>query len=278
MKVVICLKQIPDPAITEFDLKNEKMKSELWILNPVDFQALEEGLRLKSKYGAEVTVVSVAPERGDEILNKALRYGADRAIRAWKTPLIEADTWMISSILKQVIEEIGFDLVLCGNRSKSTSSEFMGVALSERLKVPVLTGVVGFEVHGEKEGLVHKKLERGKRETYSFQFPAVLTVDEGINEPRYVALFSRAYNEGTRKKVESKELGLDDIDLSPAIELFRISQPKPRTKVGTKISGLSVGSLMKVLRGETGSKKELFSGPATKGAQKIAAKLKEWYL
>jgi len=278
MKVVICLKQIPDPDITEFDLTNEKMKSELWILNPADFHALEEGLRIKDKYAAEVTVVSVAPERGDDVLKKALIYGADRAIRAWKTALIEADTWMTSLILKQVIEEIGFDLVLCGNRSKSTSSEFMGVALSERLNVPVVTGVVGLELQGEKEGLAHKKLERGRRETYSFQFPAVLTVDEGINEQRYVALFSRTYNEGIRKKAELIEPELDDIDLSPAIELFRISQPKPRTKVGTKISGLSVRNLMKVLRGETGSKKELFSGPATEGAQKIAAKLKEWYL
>ena len=142
--------------------KNEKMKSELWILNPADFHALEEGLRLKDKYGAEVTVLSVAPKRGDEILNKALRYGADRAIRAWGTTLSESDTWMISFVLKQVIEEIGYDLVLCGNRSKSTSSELMGVALSERLKVPVVTGVVGFEFLGEKKGLAHKKLERGK--------------------------------------------------------------------------------------------------------------------
>lgn len=276
MKVVICLKQIPDPAIAEFDLKNEKMKSELWILNPADFHALEEGLRIKDEYGAKVIAVSVAPERGDTVLRKALRYGADRAIRVWNRPLIQADTWMISSILKQVIQEIGFDLVLCGNRSKSTSSEFMGVALSERLRVPVVTGVVGFEFHGKKEVLVHKKLERGKRETHSLQFPAVMTVDEGINEPRYVALFSRTYDEGVRKKVEFKELELDDIDLSPGIELFRISQPKPRTKVGTKISGLSVGSLMKVLRGETGSKKELFSGPAIEAARKIAAKLKEW--
>jgi electron transfer flavoprotein beta subunit len=278
MKVVICLKQIPDPDIIEFDLTNEKMKSELLILNPADFHALEEGLRIKDKYGGQVIVVSVAPKRGDDVLRKALIYGADRAIRAWDVLLIDADTWMISLILKQVIEEIGFDLVLCGNRSKSTSSEFMGVALSERLNVPVVTGVVGLELQGEKEGLAHKKLERGRRETYSFQLPAILTVDEGINEPRYVALFSRTYNEGICKKIEVIEPELGDFDLFPLIKLFHIGQPKPRTKVGKKVSGLSVSDLMKVLRGETGSKKELFSGSAMEGAQKIAAKLKEWYL
>ncbi|MBL7204123.1 MAG: hypothetical protein ISS63_07315 [Desulfobacteraceae bacterium] len=277
MKVVVCLKQIPDPNIIEFDLTDEKMKSEVWILNPADFHALEEGLRLKDKYGAEVTVVSVAPERGDDVLNKALRYGTDRAIRVWKTPLIQADTWMMSTILGEVIEGIGFDVVLCGNRSKATSSEFMGVALSERLNVPVVTGVVGLEFQGEEMGFAHKKLERGWRETYSFQLPAVIAVEEGINEPRYVALFSRTYNEGIRKNVELIKPG-DDLDLSPLIELFHVSQPKPRTKVGTKISGLSVSDLMKVLRGETGSKKELFSGFAKEGATKIAAKLKEWYL
>lgn len=278
MKVVVCLKQIPDPNVIEFDLTNEKMKSELWILNPADFHALEEGLRIKEKYGAEVIAVSVAPKRGDDILKKALIYGADRAIRVWDVSLSEADTWMISLILKQVIEEIGCDLVLCGNRSKATSSEFMGVALSEILNVPVVTGVVRLEFQGEKEGLAHKKLERGRRETYSFPFPAILTVDEGINQPRYVALFSRTYNEGIHKKIEVIKPELSDLDLFPLIKLFHISQPRPRTKVGRKVSGLSVSALIKVLRGETESKKELFSGSAKEGAQKIAAKLKEWYL
>ena len=277
MKIIICLKQIPDPNIIEFDLTNEQMKNVFWIGNPTDLSALEEGLQIREKYGGEVIVVSLAPEREKDILKKALVCGADRAIRIWETSLFEADTWIKSSILKEVIESTGFDLILCGDRSKDTGSEFMGVALAERLNVPIVTRVIKIEFQGEKEVIAHKKLERGERETYSFSPPAVITTLEGINQPRYVALFSRIYREGIRKRVEVIEPKMTNTSQSPClIKLKSVGQPKPRTKAGKKINGLSIDELTRMLRGEEGGSKEIFSGAPFEGAKKIEKKLKEW--
>ncbi|MDY6845298.1 MAG: electron transfer flavoprotein subunit beta/FixA family protein [Thermodesulfobacteriota bacterium] len=277
MKIVVCVKQIPDPSIIEFDLSNESMMNVVWTVNTTDFLALEEGLQVRERFGGEVIVVSLVPEREDDVLKRALIFGADRAIRVWEHSLNDADVWVKSLVLKEVIENIGFDLVLCGDKSKDMGSEFMGAALSERLNVPLITRVVRLEFQGGREAIAHKKLERGKREAYSLCLPAVITLTEGINQLRYVALFSRSYRKGIKKKVEvvtPNVVNRDDV--SPLIELMRIGQPKPRTKVGKKIDGLSIDELTKMLQGEGGKNKEIFSGSPLEGARKIENKLKEW--
>jgi len=276
MKIVICIKPIPDPNIIQFDITSEKLISIVWVPNPTDFCALEEGLKIREKYGGEVVVVSLAPKRGEDILKKALIYGADKAIRVWEDSLVEADTWMVSAILGQLLEKIGFDIVLCGDRSKDSASEFMGVALAERLNLPLVTRVVKLEVQGGKKVIVHKKLDKGERETYAVKLPAVITINEGINQPRYVALFSRAYQVGINKEIEVIKLDLSGRNLTPLVKPLHIGQSKPRTKVGQNISGLSIADMMKLLKGEKGDKKEIFFGSPVEGARKIGKKLIEW--
>jgi len=278
MKIVTCLKQILDPNIIEFDINKNSLTSAPAILNPPDFHALEEALRIRAKYGGEIKAVSVAPQQAAGVLRKALIYGADRAVRAWDPLLEEADTWVISSVLQNIIEKESFDLILCGCKSKDTAGQVMGVALASRLNLPLVTGVVGIDIEKNNSCIVHKKLEKGKRETCSFMLPAVLTLDESIANPRYVAMFSRIYNQGIHKNIEVIELNPEKIDDDPLIERSHICQTKPRVKVGKKVSGLSMMSLMKVLRGETEGKKELFSGSALEGAEKISEKIEEWYL
>ncbi|MFH0728463.1 MAG: hypothetical protein V2B19_19265 [Pseudomonadota bacterium] len=276
MRVIICIKQIPDPRNAVFDLQKGKITVINRIINPADVHALEEGLRIKETHGAELIVLSLGPEECDAALTHALTRGVDSAIRVWNDSVDPADTWAISCLIHTIVKSIGFDLILCGNASEDTSSEFVWAALSELLNVPMVTRVVGLELSGKNDGIAHKKLEKGRRETYSFKLPAVIGVVEGINHPRYSALFSRAYQEGIRKKIEVMDPGPPLPTAAPMVSLVRVTQPKPRTRTGKKLTGLSVAAMMRVLKGETGGQKEIFSGPAAKGAEKIAVKLMEW--
>lgn len=276
MRIIVLLKQIPDPNIVEFDLISDSLRSFYWILNPVDLFVLEEGLRTRERHGGEVIAVSIAPERGSEVLNKALRYGADRAVTFWDDILQGVDTWVIAGVIEKIVEHVGFDLVLCGSRSADSGSEFMGAALAERLNLPLATNVIKIELQDKGTVQVDRKLERGERDTYSFKLPAVIAIEKGINDPRYVAPYSRTYREGLHRKVEVVNLDSESWDPNPLVVPVRIIQPRPRMKVGVNISGLSLEDRFKLMRGELGSKKEVFRGSHEEGAKRIAAKLREW--
>jgi electron transfer flavoprotein beta subunit len=274
MRIVVCLKLIADPDIVEFDITTEELRNIHPVLDPIDHYALEEGLSLREKWGGEVIAVSAAPKAGDEILRNALLYGADRAIRLWHDEL-PADTWLVSQVIKEGLEKIGFDLILCGARSRDTGSGFMVSALAHCLNIASATGIIDLEVTGDKELIVHKKLPKGGRETYSLKLPAVLGVEEGINEPRYVAPFSKTYREGMRKKVEALETSFRGLKGNQLIANLRFTQSRPRVKVGINISALSMPEKLKMIRGELGREKELFEGSPEEAAKKILAHLSE---
>jgi electron transfer flavoprotein beta subunit len=275
VRIVVCLKLIADPDIIEFDVTSEQLRNIHLVLDPIDRYTLEEGLVLREKWGGEVVVVSVAPEAGDEILRSALLYGADRAIRLWHDELRGADTWSVAQAIKEWVEKTGFDLVLCGARSRDTGSGFMVSALAYCLNIASATGIIDLEVGSDGKVMAHKKLPRGERETYSLELPAVLGIEEGINEPRYVAPYSKTYREGMRKRVEFLE-ARSGRKGSQLIENLRFTQARPRVKVGINISALSMQEKLKMMRGELGrEKEELFEGAPEEAAKKILAHLRE---
>lgn len=274
MRIIVCLKLVADPDIIEFDLGTEELRNIHLVLDPVGYYVLEEALALREKYGGEVIVFSAAPEAGDIILRNALLAGADRAIRLWPNGLQTADTWLVSQIIKIGLEKIGFDLVLCGTRSRDTGSGYLVSALAHQLHVPSATGIIGLDIENGQKIVAHKKLLKGARETYTLEAPAILGIEEGINEPRYVAPFSRTYREGMDKQVELLEVN-DSQKGNPLIKSLRFAQPRPRVKVGINVSTLSMQEKLKLMRGELGRKKELFEGSPEEAAKKIFTMLKE---
>jgi electron transfer flavoprotein beta subunit len=276
MRTVVCLKSIADPGIIEFEVTTEELRNIRPVLDPIDHFALEEGLALRQVWGGEVIAVSVAPEAGDEILRNALLYGADRAIRFWDDELEGADTWLVSQVIQEGLERVGFDLILCGTRSGDMGSGLMVSALAHRLNIASATGIIALEVVDFKQIVADKKLPKGERETYALELPAVLGVEEGINEPRYVAPFSRTYREGMRKKVEFMETRLGDPEGGRLIKNIRFVQARPRVKVGINISALSMQDQLKMMRGELGrEKEEIFEGPPEEAAKKIITQIGE---
>lgn len=275
MKIVACLKLIADPDIIEFDLGTEELRNIHLVIDPIGNYILEEALALKEKHGGEVIAVSAAPEAGDKILRDALLGGADRAIRLWGNGLQTLDTGLTSQIIKEGLEKIGFDLILCGTRSKDTGSGAMVSALANHLGIASVTGIIGLEIEGGKQILAHKKMQKGMRETYTSGIPAIVGIEEGINEPRYVAPFSRTYHEGMMKQVDLIEVSTNNLIGTELTKNLRYIQPRPRVKVGVNVSALSMQEKLKLMRGELGRKKEIFEGSAEEAAKKIFTMLKE---
>jgi electron transfer flavoprotein beta subunit len=175
-------------------------------LNEWDAYAVEEALRQRDLHGGEVLVLTAADGEGEAALRRALAMGADRAIRVW-SPWLEGCAWdalALSAALGSVLAQETPDLVLCGMQSSDGGAAATGTATAARLGLPVETCVIGLEWR-PAEGLasVRRELEGGRIEVREVQTPALLTIQSGINEPRYVTF--RAIKAAERLEIAVRE-------------------------------------------------------------------------
>jgi electron transfer flavoprotein beta subunit len=274
VKIVACLKLIADPDIAEFDIGTGKLGNLYPVLDPAGEYVLEEALRLRERLGGEVVAVSAAPETGEVILKNALLGGADRAVRVWSDALPDADTWLAAQAIGGYLRQASFDLALCGARSRDTAAGMMASALGHNLNVASATGIVGLEVETDGRVLAHKRLPGGRRETYTMKLPAVIGLEEGVNEPRYVARFSRTYRAGMDRPVDFFEPALPP-GAASLVRTLRLTQARPRVKAGLNLAALSPQDRLKMMRGELGRKKEIFTGTPEEAARCIFERLRE---
>jgi electron transfer flavoprotein beta subunit len=196
-------------------------------LNEWDAYATETAVRLREASvdtdAGEVVTVTVGDREADPVIRRCLAMGADRAIRAWNDGLGEAaaDPLGVAAVLAGAIRDEQPDLVLCGYQSADGIGAATGTALAALLGLPVATCVVGLEIDATKRSAtVRRELEGGIVETRMVALPAVLTIQSGINEPRYATF--RAI-----KQAEQKELRVVDPDAPPPVGAFvgRMSIP-----------------------------------------------------
>ena len=208
MNIIVCVKRVPKTAeadlFIEKDGKDIKKDNLVFTLNDWDGYAVREAALLKEKYDGTVTVLTVGPEESKEVLTRCLAMGADRALRI-EAPE-SADANLVSKILFQAIKNERFDLILTGVQAEDDGWGQVGVALAQRLDLPHAAIVNRIEITGEK-ARVKRELEGGIEEVIELKLPAVLTIQTGINEPKYVSL--AAILEAEDK--EMKELTLEEI-------------------------------------------------------------------
>jgi electron transfer flavoprotein beta subunit len=178
-------------------------------INEWDDYALEEAVRLKEKFGGTVTAITVGSEDAEGTLRKCLARGADIAIRLTDPKFEGSDGYAIAKILSKVIKNLPFNLVLTGAQAGDDGYAVVGSMLAELLGIPQATMIKKIELNNQVARL-NRELEGGLEETVEVKLPAVLVIQTGINEPRYVSIM------GTRKAMqkEIKVLGLADIGLS----------------------------------------------------------------
>jgi len=212
MDVIVCVKHVPEIAEAEIVVdesgKRIKMEDLVFYINEWDDYALEEAVLLKERLGGSITVVTVGSEEADDTLRKCLARGADKAIRLTDKAFEGSDAYAIAKILHKAIRDLPFNLILTGAQSGDDGYAQVGVVLAELLGVPHTTMVKKIEF---KEGFarVNRELEGGLEEVVEVKLPAVLAIQTGINEPRYVSIL------GIRKarEKEIKVLGLRDLGL-----------------------------------------------------------------
>ncbi|MCD6445660.1 electron transfer flavoprotein subunit beta/FixA family protein [Candidatus Bathyarchaeota archaeon] len=213
MDIIVCVKHVPDTAEAEVKIdstgKNIEKTGLVFDINEWDDYALEEAVRIKEKFGGTVTAITVGSEETESTLRKCLARGADQAIRLTDKAFEGSDGYAIAKILYKTIKNMHFDLILTGMQAGDDGYAIVGPTLAEMLGIPHATMVKKIEL-GEGKATVNRELEGGLEEKVEVKLPALLTVQTGINEPRYVSIM------GIRKamKKEIKVLGLTDIGLT----------------------------------------------------------------
>ena len=223
MKVVVCVKQVGSLGDEVEFTDDERSVDPDYLdygLNEWDSFATEEALRLRETAGeGEVVAVSVGDEDTEDAMRRALAMGADRGIRVWSDDLAGADPITVARALAEVVRSESPDLVLCGVQSSDAVQAATGTALAELLGLPRVAVVTRLE-HGSGSATVHRELEGGLVDVVEVDTPAVLTIQTGINEPRYATL--RAIKQAEQKEIDVREPG----DLgTPAARVRRMFVP-----------------------------------------------------
>ena len=170
-------------------------------LNEWDTYATEEALRLREAAGeGEVVIVSVGSEDAEEAMRRCLAMGADRGIRIDSEDRL--DPIQVARALAEVVRGESADLVFCGVQSADSVQAATGTALAELLELPRVAVVTKIEL-GEGKATVHRELEGGLVDVVEVDTPALLTIQTGINEPRYATL--RAIKQAEEKEIEVRE-------------------------------------------------------------------------
>ena len=216
MKILVAVKQVA--ALDEdFQIREDgrDVEAEFLIrdLNEWDDFSLEEAVKIKeaSAEPVEVVVVSVAPEEADEALRKCLAKGADRAIRVWDESAADSDPIAVARMLAAVARSEAPDMLFAGVQSSDHTFASTGIATAAFLGWPHAAVVSSLEyAPGAQRAVFRRELEGGLLQEVDIQCPAVLTIQLGINTPRYASL--RSIKQAAAKPIEVKNLA--DLGLS----------------------------------------------------------------
>lgn len=233
MKIVVCLKQVPardsllrvnaqGTWIQETDISFE--------VNEPDIFALEEALRLKESQGGEVVVCSLGPARAQQAIKEALAKGADRALHLDDPSFAGLDAYGVARVMARALEAEKADLIVTGLQSDDFGFAQTGVILAELMGLPHSTIIMQIEVQGAAIK-VKRELEAGWFQWIEMPLPALLTIQSGINKPRYATLKGiMAAKNKPLKKLSMADLGLSEADLAPRQKITRVYVPEKHAR------------------------------------------------
>ncbi|WP_132058205.1 electron transfer flavoprotein subunit beta/FixA family protein [Halorussus amylolyticus] len=257
MKVLVTVKEVAEVA-DDFEIAGTEVDERYleYDLNEWDDYAVEEAVQLKEDGPAdEVVTVTIGPERAEETIRMALAKGADRAVRVWDDALEDVDMLDVetkTNLLAAVVEEEDPDLILTGVQSGDDALGATGVSLADQLGFQwgAVVNALDFDADAGVAS-VHRELEGGVEELTDIEIPAVLTIQTGINEPRYASL--RGIRQAQSKEIAAKTLGDIGLDAG-AVEsdLTLTSMYEPESESDATIfegdAGETAGQLAEVLR------------------------------
>ncbi|QLG49489.1 electron transfer flavoprotein subunit beta/FixA family protein [Natrinema halophilum] len=238
MKILVTVKEVATVE-DEFEIDGTEIADQYLgaDLNEWDDYAIEEAVQLQEAGIAdEVVTVTIGPEDCEQTIRQALAKGADRAVRVWDDSLEGVDLLDVNAkteILSAVVEEEEPDLVLSGVQAGDDSFAATGVSVAEN--VGFQWGAVVNHLEHDFSGdtvSVRRELEGGVEELNEIELPAVLTIQTGINEPRYASL--RGIRQAQRKELDVQnlaDLGVDESAIDADLELTDMYEPESESDV-----------------------------------------------
>ncbi|MCG8637162.1 MAG: electron transfer flavoprotein subunit beta/FixA family protein [Desulfobacterales bacterium] len=209
MEILVCVKRVPDTAENEIEVNGSGSDIErgdlVYSVNEWDNYAVEEAIRIRDDQGGSVTVVTVGDEAAEEVLRREMAMGADKGIHLCDGAFEGANGNQTARLLKAVVEKGGYDLILTGAQADGGAGQVGGM-LAAMLDYPYASLVNKIQVNGSKME-VGREIEGGNQEMNEIKTPCVLSIQTGINEPRYVGI------RGIRKvaSVDIPRLGAPDL-------------------------------------------------------------------
>jgi len=191
MKICVLIKQVPDknsPLTISGDHLSLLDSNITWASNESDLYALEEALLLKEAHGGEVVVCTLGTESALQVVKDGLAKGADRGIFISDAEFNSLDILSLSKVFASAFKDERFDLILSGLQSDDHGNSQLGLLLAELLNMSHATLVMSTEIQNDKSIKVKRELESGWFQWTELDFPASLTIQSGINTPRYSSL------------------------------------------------------------------------------------------
>ena len=262
MKSLVLIKQVPN-SDSPFRINS----AGTWVdegnltfgLNEYDRYALEEVLRLKDAGKvAEVVALTVGPERAATALRTALATGADRAIHVQDPALAGADPLAVARAIAAAIKDEGFSLIVAGLQADDDNHGQTGALVARLIDRPCATAVLKLDLLDGGTLRVERELENNQLQVVDLKLPAVITVQTGINEPRYASLKGiMAAKKKEIRTVALKDLGIDPATVQASMARFRTVglAPPPKGKGAEMIQGAAdqvAKDLVRRIREKTG--------------------------
>lgn len=214
MEILVCIKRVPDASENEIEVNKDGTDIErddlVYSVNEWDNYAVEEAIQIRDKVGGSVTVVTVGDEEDEEVLRREMAMGADKGILLSDDTFEGSDGKGIASILKAEVEKGNYDLILTGAQADDGAGQVGGM-LAAMLDWPFASLVNFLEVVDDKKIKVGREIAGGNQEMNEIDLPCVLSIQTGINEPRYVGI------RGIRKvaSLEIPVVGAEDLGIVP---------------------------------------------------------------
>ncbi|WXR60846.1 electron transfer flavoprotein subunit beta/FixA family protein [Peptostreptococcaceae bacterium AGR-M142] len=261
MKIVVCIKQVPDTTEVRLDPKTGTLIRDgvPSIINPDDKAGLEAALKLKDDHGAHVTVLTMGPPQADNALREALAMGADEAILLTDRKFAGADTWATSSTLAGALKNMEYDLIVAGRQAIDGDTAQVGPQIAEHLRLPHVSYVADLKVDGD--AFIMKRMYEEGYHMIKAKKPLLITTLSEMNEPRYMSI------QGVFDAYKEKEVKVWTLeDIKDNVEMSNMGLKGSPTKVkksftkGAKSAG------------------KVFDVDAREGAKIIVEKLREKFI
>ena len=233
MKIVACLKQVPakdSPLRLKEDATWIREEDLSYEINEPDSYVLEEALQLKEKHGGEVIALSVGPLRVQQVIREALAKGADRAIHIQEDSRSRTDSYYSARLMAEALRQEGFDLILAGLQSDDIGLGQTGVILAELLGVPHASIIMVVQaLDGRLK--VKRELEGGWFQWDEMPLPALLTIQSGLNKPRFASLKGiKASKSKEIRQFTPEQLQLNSAEIPEGQRLRRVYIPTKTKK------------------------------------------------